>query len=64
MSHGSRNGRFSNLFWGITLIIVGLVFLGQRYNWFGLGIDLGLDKIWPVFIIIAGLIVVLKNRRG
>lgn len=54
--------RTANLFAGIVLIIIGLVFLGERYHWFGLHVDLGLDRIWPVFIILGGIYIIIKDR--
>ena len=59
-----KNGdRFDNLFIGVVAIIIGIVFLGDINNWFGIGIRLGLDKIWPVFIILGGIYLIMQNRR-
>ena len=62
MPHGEKDERLSNLFWGVVLIIIGVVLLGERYYWFGLHLDIGLDKVWPVFVIIAGLFIIFKHR--
>jgi hypothetical protein len=61
MGSGKHWGRGGNLLWGIVLIILGVVFLGQRYHWWGLNIDLGLDKIWPLFIVAAGIYLIMKR---
>ena len=62
---GRKKGgdRFDNLFFGIVVIIIGLVFLGETNDWFGLGYRLGMDKIWPVFIILGGIYLIMQNRR-
>ena len=61
MSH-NLNERQSGMLIGLILIVIGIIFLGERYNWFGLNLDLGMDKIWPVFLIIGGIYFMLKHR--
>jgi len=60
---GQRNReKATGLLGGIILIIIGLAFLGERYNWWGLNLDMGIDKIWPVFIIAAGIYMIFKHK--
>jgi hypothetical protein len=40
-----------SLIWGIILIIIGFLFLGNNLNWF----SFGLDELWPSLIILGGL---------
>jgi hypothetical protein len=60
----SNKERNHALFGGLILIVVGVILLGERYDWFGLNIDIGLGKIWPVFVIIAGIYLILTHRQG
>ncbi|HUX08905.1 MAG TPA: DUF5668 domain-containing protein [Acidobacteriota bacterium] len=61
MSH-KLDDRQSGMLIGLILIAIGIIFLGERYDWFGLNLDLGMDKIWPVFLIIGGFYFILKHR--
>ncbi|GAB3270629.1 hypothetical protein GCM10027347_41430 [Larkinella harenae] len=51
------------LFWGIALITLGVIFMGQNYNWFD--IDWGFfSRFWPVLIILAGLNLIFARRNS
>ncbi|GAA4404543.1 hypothetical protein GCM10023187_22030 [Nibrella viscosa] len=50
------------LFWGIFIITLGILFLGQNIGWFD--IDWGyLAQFWPLLLILAGVNLIL-TRRG
>jgi hypothetical protein len=56
-----RNESFvSRSYWGTVIVLIGFYFLGENYNWFGLGWDLSFHKIWPAFLIILGISYVIK----
>jgi hypothetical protein len=63
MSESSKE-HTAGMLMGLVLVVVGLVLLGEKYDWFGLNIDIGLDKVWPVFLIIAGIYFILTHKRG
>ena len=46
-------------FLGIILIVIGLLFLGANFDlwWFSWG------RLWPLLIVIAGLLLILSARR-
>ena len=51
-----------SLIWGIILIIIGILFLGNNLNWF----SFGFNEFWPSLIILGGLFFWfgwLTNRR-
>ena len=54
--HYDRRGGFWRLFVGFFIIILGLALLAQNTGWFG-SLDVWgfFARLWPVFIIIAGL---------
>jgi len=45
--------------WGVTLIVVGLIFLGDRLGW-GVGWNMG--RLWPLIPIAIGLVHVVSGR--
>ncbi|WP_128544953.1 LiaI-LiaF-like domain-containing protein [Larkinella soli] len=55
----NRNG----LFWGIALITLGVVFLGQNYGWFYIDWEF-FSRFWPVLIILAGLNLIFSRRNS
>ncbi|GAA4453993.1 hypothetical protein GCM10023189_19900 [Nibrella saemangeumensis] len=49
------------LFWGIFIITLGILFLGQNVGWFD--IDWGyLARFWPLLLILAGINLILERR--
>ena len=50
------------LFWGIFLITLGMVFLGQNYGWFDFDWHF-LSQFWPLLIILAGLNLIISSRH-
>lgn len=54
----ARSGKHS-LFWGIVLILVGLIWLGSHLGWIHYNIP------WvPVAMIVAGIYLILRHRRS
>lgn len=47
-----NNSMLPNIFWGVLLVLAGVLWLGSSV--FGINIDFGL--LWPVFLLIPGLI--------
>jgi hypothetical protein len=48
--------------WGLVLIALGIVFLGDRLDWMP---GFGIHRLWPVLIIIAGLVrLTVPNPAG
>lgn len=43
----------TNSFWGVVLIVVGLVVLADRYTVFELP---GIGQLWPLFLLVPGLV--------
>ncbi|GEM_PF-5532002 len=55
-----RHYLFQGSLAGIALIVIGVIFLFQNF----LNVDI-LGKLWPVFVILAGLAIILdRNRRS
>jgi hypothetical protein len=55
-------GESRSLVWGIILIIIGIIFLGNNLHWF----TLDWEEIWPLFMICGGLLFWISwiaNRR-
>lgn len=44
-------------FWGVALVTIGVILLGNHFNWFDLDIP-----IVPVALIILGCYLILENR--
>jgi Flp pilus assembly protein TadB len=55
-SHGTHSKH--QLFWGLALVIVGLVWLGNNLGWFQYSIPL-----IPVAMIVAGVFLILKHKE-
>jgi hypothetical protein len=53
--------QLSRVTWGLALIALGLIFLGDRLDVIP-GISLG--RLWPVFIIIAALVRLIARAEG
>lgn len=51
-----RRGRDSS-FWGIALVVIGFILLGNHFNWFDLDIP-----IIPAALIILGCYLLIENR--
>jgi hypothetical protein len=54
-----RSGRLKDFpFWGIVLIIVGFVLLGNHLNWFDIDVPL-----IPTALIVIGLYLIIENAH-
>ncbi|MFC5407980.1 LiaI-LiaF-like domain-containing protein [Larkinella bovis] len=53
----------TGLFWGILLITLGVVFLGQNYGWFDIDWSF-FSRFWPVLIILAGLNLMFARKNA
>lgn len=49
-----------SIFWGLILIIVGVLFLGNNFNWWS--VDLFFKGWWTLFIIVPSLLGLLKKE--
>jgi hypothetical protein len=49
-----------NMFWGIILILVGLIFLADTFA----GVSIAIRLLWPLLIIAAGVYVILGSSWG
>jgi hypothetical protein len=49
---------WDNSFWGIVLIVVGLLWLGNNLHWFRIHLP-----IWPLVLIVIGLYLLLDHRH-
>lgn len=48
--------------WGLVLIALGIMFLGDRLDWLP---GFGISRLWPVLIIVAGLVrLTVPNPSG
>ncbi|MEJ2633936.1 MAG: cell wall-active antibiotics response protein LiaF [Calditrichia bacterium] len=57
-----REDRRHNYFWGILLIIIGLLFLFQNIGYLDIG-DI-IRRFWPLILIAIGLKILLDHRRS
>ncbi len=54
----------SNLFWGVLLIGLGVLFLGQNLEWFQIHWSFGdIAKYWAILLILAGIAALLHERK-
>lgn len=51
----------TRVYWTVVIILFGFYLLAENYDWFGLGWNLGFEKIWPVFLIIVGISFIVKG---
>lgn len=54
MSH--HTGISRSIFWGTTLIVIGVLFLFDQWGWLDIG------DLWPLIIIGAGAYLIIKSR--
>jgi cell wall-active antibiotic response 4TMS protein YvqF len=45
--------------WGVILIVIGVIFLGERLNW-GFGWNMG--RLWPLILIALGAVQLMSCR--
>jgi apolipoprotein N-acyltransferase len=45
-------------FWGIVLIVVGFIWLGNNLHWFRIHLP-----IWPLVLIVIGVYLLLEHRH-
>jgi uncharacterized membrane protein YkgB len=58
----SRNAYFyGSLYPGVVIVVVGILFILGNFGILKNGVIWG--KLWPVFIIIAGLFMIFRPRR-
>lgn len=57
----SRSSTSRSYFWGIVLIVLGLLFLFQNLNYLDVGEIIG--RYWPVILILIGLKMLLAQSR-
>jgi hypothetical protein len=53
--------QLSQVTWGLALIALGLIFLGDRLDWLP---GISIARLWPVFIIIAGVVQLATPVHG
>jgi hypothetical protein len=53
-----KNGR---TIFGLFLVVLGVFFLLREFDIIPLWLDLG--KLWPLFIIVPGILMITKSRR-
>lgn len=58
-SQGELRKHRDTPFWGVVLVIVGVILLGNHFDWFDLGIP-----IIPAALIILGCYLILENRQN
>jgi len=63
MPEETRRGEHHAPIWGIFLLFLGIVFLLQSFNVLPWGLWGTLWRFWPVLIIIAGLVILLRHRN-
>ena len=49
-----------NLFWGIVLIVVGILFLGRNMNWWNFSIFF--EGWWTLFLIVPSIISLVRKE--
>jgi hypothetical protein len=47
--------------WGIILIVVGVIFLGERMGW---GVAWNMGRLWPLILIALGAVQLYARRYG
>jgi len=47
--------------WGVILIVIGLIFLGDRLGW---GIAWSMGRLWPLILIAIGVVQFTSGRTG
>ena len=52
-----------NLIWGGILIALGLLFLGENFDWFHLNLQ-SIAKFWPILFILAGINSIIARKTG
>lgn len=50
-------------FGGVILVLLGLLFLGLNYGWWGIDVWAVVWRLWPVLIILLGLRILLPRHR-
>jgi hypothetical protein len=57
--------RKSNIFWGIILVAVGVLFLANSLDWLNFNWSfVQIAKFWPVLLILAGISAFLNNKKS
>ncbi|MFZ5518828.1 MAG: cell wall-active antibiotics response protein LiaF [Candidatus Zhuqueibacterota bacterium] len=54
----NTDGTSRGLFWGVILIVIGLLFLFDQWDWLEIG------DLWPLIIIAVGVYYIIKSRNG
>jgi len=52
-----HSNRTHGFFWGFVLILIGLLFLFDQYDWLDIG------ELWPLAIIAVGIWMIIKPRH-
>lgn len=53
---GQRAG--SRFFWGIILIVVGILWMADKFDWFEIPF-----RFWPVALVVVGLYLLLVRKK-
>lgn len=51
------------LFWGLTILALGLVFIGVNQGWIGSSVWLSILALWPILLIVIGLNLLIKDEK-
>ncbi|HOX41090.1 MAG TPA: DUF5668 domain-containing protein [bacterium] len=54
--------RFGRIFWGLLLVLIGVLFLGSNMNWWSLNVFALLADFWPVLLVIIGTRIVFGEE--
>jgi hypothetical protein len=51
------------LFWGLVVIVLGVLFLAANLGWIDVGFVLSLWRLWPLILVVIGLNLLLGDRN-
>jgi Domain of unknown function (DUF5668) len=51
------------LFWGLVVIVLGVLFLAANLGWIDVGFVLSLWRLWPLILVVIGLNLLLGGRN-
>jgi hypothetical protein len=50
---------YSRILWGAVFIVIGVLFLADNFGW--LDMEISFHKLWPLFLIVVGLSMLLRS---